>query len=68
VKLEEQRRLFVQAFELRVADARAHLHIVEQLDPRDRDPALHRHDHRARCTLSRSGTGTPPPPIASGTP
>jgi len=46
VELEEQRGLRLEALELRVADARAHLHVVEELDARDRDAVLHREDHR----------------------
>ena len=45
VELEEQRRLRVVALELRVADARLHLHLVEELDARDRNAVLHRDDH-----------------------
>ena len=47
MELEEERRLFGKAFELRVADAGAHLDIVQKLDPRHRNAGLHRHDHGA---------------------
>jgi hypothetical protein len=40
VELEEQRRLLGVALELRIADTGAHLHVVEELDSRDRYAAL----------------------------
>ena len=46
MELEEQRRLRREALELRIADAGVHLHVVEQLDARDRNAVLHRDDHR----------------------
>ena len=46
MEFEEQRRLRREAFELRVADARVHLHVVEELDTGDRDARLHRGDDR----------------------
>jgi len=52
VELEEQRRLRLVAVELRVADARVHLHVVEELDPGDRDAIC-----IATITYSRPNAG-----------
>ena len=46
VKFEEQRRLRLVLVEFRVTNARVHLHIVQELDPRDGNADLHRDDDR----------------------
>ena len=46
MKFEKQRRLDGKSFKLGVANARVHLHIVEQFDPRDRNAGLHGDDDR----------------------
>ena len=38
----------------------SHLHVVEELDPRDRDAALHRRDHSSTSRSRGPGTGRPP--------
>jgi hypothetical protein len=51
VELEEQRGLGRVLGELRKADARVHLHVVEELDARDGNAELHRGDHRVDRAL-----------------
>ena len=51
VEFKEQGGLRLEPLELRVANARVHLHVIEQLDARDGDADLHRHDHRVDRAL-----------------
>ena len=67
VELEEQGRRHAVALELGIADAAAHLHLVEQLDPGHRDAGLDGRDHRLdrRVDVGKAHTAAD---IASGTP
>ena len=46
----------------------SHLHVVEQLDARDRDAELHRQDHRLHAPRAGRGNWHTAAEIASGMP